>query len=427
MLEACPMTNADGYIVAYHGCVFVNLDIHEPAPSPPNHHGHKEPTHHGTKVQRHHGTNAPWHKGTKVPWHQDIVEPCHRGTMAPWHRGTVHQGTVAPRHDGTGQQGAVAPWNEGTMAQYHEVTKASWHHGTKAPWLNSSMSPRHRGVMAPWHRGTKEPLHRGTVAPWHQGTKAERHRGTKALRHRGTVAPWHHGTVALWQAGYRVKRDLLQPCNVRMGSSAWHLLLGVGAGARRASMEYSDVRRLGFSNAVDAVGMGPLSTPICPVRFSLQTTVALALNQSAPSRTGRAHATPASTRNATWLILPVVICLSQRLSHACMKMIYDLHKQRFMYENKDKMDENKSKLFRATAITRKTILEDGLIVIDDGSSSGSGTGAVVGDNDAPLTVFKTTSHYDYDHTSYTNFSPDFATSSNVLHENVKIARRNMKE
>lgn len=28
----------------------------------------------------------------------------------------------------------------------------------------------------------------------------------------------------------------------------------------------------------------------------------------------------ASMRNATWLILPVVICLSQRLSHACVSM-----------------------------------------------------------------------------------------------------------
>src|SRR5215472_11137852 len=27
-----------------------------------------------------------------------------------------------------------------------------------------------------------------------------------------------------------------------------------------------------------------------------------------------------SVRNATWLILPVVICLSQRLSHACVSM-----------------------------------------------------------------------------------------------------------
>lgn len=43
--------------------------------------------------------------------------------------------------------------------------------------------------------------------------------------------------------------------------------------------------------------------------------------QSFPSRgrpsVARAGASP---RNATWLILPVVICLSQRLSHACVSM-----------------------------------------------------------------------------------------------------------
>uniref|UniRef100_M1DS60 Uncharacterized protein n=1 Tax=Solanum tuberosum TaxID=4113 RepID=M1DS60_SOLTU len=32
----------------------------------------------------------------------------------------------------------------------------------------------------------------------------------------------------------------------------------------------------------------------------------------------------ASLRNATWLILPVVICLSQRLSHACVRRDYPL-------------------------------------------------------------------------------------------------------
>ncbi|PHT27762.1 Regulator of rDNA transcription protein 15 [Capsicum baccatum] len=41
---------------------------------------------------------------------------------------------------------------------------------------------------------------------------------------------------------------------------------------------------------------------------------------------GLAHATPASMRNATWLILPVVICLSQRLSHACAgRSAYGVH------------------------------------------------------------------------------------------------------
>ncbi|PHU28918.1 hypothetical protein BC332_01011 [Capsicum chinense] len=63
----------------------------------------------------------------------------------------------------------------------------------------------------------------------------------------------------------------------------------------------------------------------------------------------------------------------------------------------------KMELFGATTITRKIILDDGLVIIDDGS----GSGAAVGANDAPLTVFETTSHYDYDHTGYT----DFVTSS----------------
>ncbi|PHU04211.1 hypothetical protein BC332_25033 [Capsicum chinense] len=137
-----------------------------------------------------------------------------------------------------------------------------------------------------------------------------------------------------------------------------------------------------------------------------------------------------------------------------MKMIYDLLKRRFMYENKDKMDEAwafeaipylrqqvnyqeevscrrilrwllaktkknvkfldlfnppkeasvqtlsdpkvvdgiKMELFGVTATTRKNTLESG-------------------DNNAPLTVFETTSHYDYDHNGCTYFSLDFAASS----------------
>ncbi|PHT65531.1 hypothetical protein T459_29956 [Capsicum annuum] len=65
--------------------------------------------------------------------------------------------------------------------------------------------------------------------------------------------------------------------------------------------------------------------------------------------------------------------------------------------------------FRATTITRKIILEGGLIAVDDGS--GSGSGVAVGANNAPLTVFETTTHYDYDHIGCIDFSPDFATSS----------------
>ncbi|KAF3628491.1 hypothetical protein FXO38_11550 [Capsicum annuum] len=56
------------------------------------------------------------------------------------------------------------------------------------------------------------------------------------------------------------------------------------------------------------------------------------------------------------------------------------------------VDGIKMKLFGATNITRKIILEGGA-------------------NDTPLTVFETTSHNDYDHNGCTDFSPDFTASS----------------
>ncbi|KAF3668127.1 putative protein EIN4-like [Capsicum annuum] len=56
------------------------------------------------------------------------------------------------------------------------------------------------------------------------------------------------------------------------------------------------------------------------------------------------------------------------------------------------VDGIKIELFRATTITRKIILESGA-------------------NDAPFTVFETTSYYDYDHNGCTKFSPDFTASS----------------
>ncbi|PHU23276.1 hypothetical protein BC332_08383 [Capsicum chinense] len=58
------------------------------------------------------------------------------------------------------------------------------------------------------------------------------------------------------------------------------------------------------------------------------------------------------------------------------------------------VDGIKMELFGATTITRKIILEGGLIVVDDGSRSS----AAVGANDAPLAIFEIISHYDYDHT-----------------------------
>ncbi|KAF3652943.1 putative protein EIN4-like [Capsicum annuum] len=70
---------------------------------------------------------------------------------------------------------------------------------------------------------------------------------------------------------------------------------------------------------------------------------------------------------------------------------------------------SKSNSNQRTTITRKIILEGGLIAVDDGS--GSGSGVAVGANNAPLTVFETTTHYDYDHIGCIDFSQDFATSS----------------
>ncbi|PHT92874.1 hypothetical protein T459_00756 [Capsicum annuum] len=73
------------------------------------------------------------------------------------------------------------------------------------------------------------------------------------------------------------------------------------------------------------------------------------------------------------------------------------------------IDGIKIELFGATIITRKIILEGGLVAVNDGSRSGSGT--AVGANDALLTIFEITSHYDYHHTGCTYFSPNFAIFS----------------
>ncbi|PHT31422.1 hypothetical protein CQW23_27759 [Capsicum baccatum] len=65
------------------------------------------------------------------------------------------------------------------------------------------------------------------------------------------------------------------------------------------------------------------------------------------------------------------------------------------------IDRIKIELFGALTITRKIILEGGLVVIDE--AGGGGSGAAVGANDAPLTIFKA-NHYEYDHTGYTDFA-----------------------
>ncbi|KAF3632976.1 hypothetical protein FXO38_25837 [Capsicum annuum] len=69
--------------------------------------------------------------------------------------------------------------------------------------------------------------------------------------------------------------------------------------------------------------------------------------------------------------------------------------------------------FGATTIIGKIILEGGHVVIVDGSGSGvvvGGSSAIVGANDAPLTVFKT-NHYEYDHIGYTYFAPSSECSA----------------
>ncbi|KAF3666538.1 putative glycerol-3-phosphate 2-O-acyltransferase 6-like [Capsicum annuum] len=137
-----------------------------------------------------------------------------------------------------------------------------------------------------------------------------------------------------------------------------------------------------------------------------------------------------------------------------MKMVIDLLKRRFMYENKDKMDEvwafkaipylrqqvNYQKevfyprflrwlsaktdknvkfldLFNPPkdAIVHPSLVSTNrelkmpffLLYVNGGSSDGAvggGSDAAFRANDAPLIVFKT-NHYEYDHTSYTYFAP----------------------
>ncbi|KAM3304506.1 hypothetical protein P3S67_011372 [Capsicum chacoense] len=64
-------------------------------------------------------------------------------------------------------------------------------------------------------------------------------------------------------------------------------------------------------------------------------------------------------------------------------------------------DRIKMELFGETAITRKIFLEGVLVVVN--GAVGGGSGAAIGANDAPLTVFKA-NHYEYDHTGYTDFA-----------------------
>ncbi|KAF3642136.1 hypothetical protein FXO37_22646 [Capsicum annuum] len=120
-----------------------------------------------------------------------------------------------------------------------------------------------------------------------------------------------------------------------------------------------------------------------------------------------------------------------------MKMVYDLLKHRFMYENKDKMDEvwinycGMSVCFgwkefdivtglkcyppsrpiplltqkNYPAHPKKAKANQVMVMSCGDEVVGGGSGTAIGANDAPLVVFETTSHYDYDHTGFTDFAP----------------------
>ncbi|KAF3625475.1 Signal recognition particle 54 kDa protein 1 [Capsicum annuum] len=115
-----------------------------------------------------------------------------------------------------------------------------------------------------------------------------------------------------------------------------------------------------------------------------------------------------------------------------MKMVYNLLKHGFIYENKDKMDEARDvnnitvgliKLFEDLEafnsypwgydsfkmtvwalevipyLRQQVNYQDEVSYPRILSGSGSDSGAAVGANDAPLTIYETTSYYDYDHTA----------------------------
>jgi hypothetical protein len=81
---------------------------------------------------------------------------------------------------------------------------------------------------------------------------------------------------------------------------------GAGLGPRRRARILGCGTPSGYEDA---------DPPITPERAFR---AACERRSSSPRTSVRAMST--SKRNATWLILPVVICLSQRLSHACVSM-----------------------------------------------------------------------------------------------------------
>ena len=142
------------------------------------------------------------------------------------------------------------------------------------------------------------------------------------------------GYLARWKRRVSLVSSVGTPCRVHdePGSPRRVPLRPLQGSSRPASW------LLALSDAVHLVAWHVRGFPrTCVACVFAQTkhermTLALALPRPAaappaPSRGsgGRQHAgvgrrAVTSCRNATWLILPVVICLSQRLSHACVSM-----------------------------------------------------------------------------------------------------------
>ncbi|KAF3644254.1 putative protein EIN4-like [Capsicum annuum] len=70
-----------------------------------------------------------------------------------------------------------------------------------------------------------------------------------------------------------------------------------------------------------------------------------------------------------------------------------------------------SMVYSSVATDQLYVATDNIPGAIDLCCSDSGSGAAVGVNETPLTIFETTSHYDYNHTGCTDFSSDFAISS----------------
>ncbi|PHU29079.1 hypothetical protein BC332_01172 [Capsicum chinense] len=103
-------------------------------------------------------------------------------------------------------------------------------------------------------------------------------------------------------------------------------------------------------------------------------------------------------------------------AHFQMKMVYDLLKRRFMYENKDKMDEvwiNYCSMPVCFGWEEFAIVT-GLKCYPPSPSQVIPTLTPKKHPPHPKkekAIFETTSHYDYDHNGYIDFSPYFAASS----------------